>query len=147
MIFVSFTTAYVVRKAGAIWDPARNEYVSDWVPTTLPVAILLINTLILLASSMTLEVARRRAAEDVVLAPIANIPGIRVSENRSLPWVWATIVLGMAFLGGQLSRVASASPQPHQPRDQHQQFILLHPDRSTRGPPDGRNSGTVRTPD
>ncbi len=101
MIFVSFTTAYVVRKAGAIWDPARNEYVSDWVPTSLPVGILLVNTLVLLISSMTLEVARRRAAEDAVLAPIANIPGIRVSERRSLPWVWATIVLGLTFLGGQ----------------------------------------------
>ncbi len=101
MIFVSFTTAYVVRKAGAIWDPARNEYVSDWVPTSLPVAILLVNTLVLLISSTTLEVARRRAAEDVVLGPIADIPGIRVSDNRSLPWVWATIILGFVFLGGQ----------------------------------------------
>ncbi len=101
MIFVSFTTAYVVRKAGAIWDPSRNEYVSDWVPTNLPIVVLLVNTLVLMLSSMTLEVARRRAAEDVVLGPIANIPGIRVSENRSLPWVWATVVLGMTFLGGQ----------------------------------------------
>jgi cytochrome c oxidase subunit 3 len=102
MIFVSFTTAYVVRRAGAsVWDPARNEYVSDWVPTSLPVAILLANTFVLLISSMTLEVARRRAAEDVALAPIASIPGIRVSDNRSLPWVWTTIVLGLTFLGGQ----------------------------------------------
>ena len=101
MIFVSFTTVFLVRKAGAVWDPSRNEYVSDWVPTQLPVAILLVNTLVLLASSLTLELARRHAAEDVALAPIANIPGIRVSENRSLPWVWATIFLGLAFLAGQ----------------------------------------------
>ena len=101
MIFVSFTTAYLVRKAGAVWDPARNEYVSNWMPTTLPVGLLLVNTCVLFLSSLTLEVARRRAAEDVVLAPIANIPGIRVSENRSLPWLWATIVLGLTFLGGQ----------------------------------------------
>jgi cytochrome c oxidase subunit 3 len=60
-----------------------------------------VNTVILFLSSLTLVVARRLAAEDVALAPIANIPGIRVSENRSLPWVWATIVLGLAFLGGQ----------------------------------------------
>lgn len=102
MIFVSFTTAYVVRRAGAgAWDPARNEYISNWVPTTLPVKTLLLNTFVLLLSSLTLELARRRAAEDVALAPIANIPGIRVSENRSLPWLWATIVLGLTFLGGQ----------------------------------------------
>ena len=101
MIFVSFTTAFLVRKAGSVWDPASNEYVSNWVPTTLPVKILLVNTLVLLLSSLTLEIARRRAAEDVVLAPIADIPGIHISENRSLPWLWATIVLGLAFLGGQ----------------------------------------------
>ena len=101
MIFVSFTTAYVVRKAGVVWDPARNEYISNWVPTNLPVVTLLVNTFVLLLSSLTLEVARRRAAEDVVLAPIADIPGIRVSENRALPWLWATIVLGLTFLGGQ----------------------------------------------
>jgi cytochrome c oxidase subunit 3 len=101
MIFVSFTTAYVVRKAGAVWNPASNAYVSNWVPTTLPVNTLLVNTFILLLSSLTIEVARRRAAEDVVMAPIANIPGIRVNENRSQPWLWATIVLGLMFLGGQ----------------------------------------------
>jgi cytochrome c oxidase subunit 3 len=101
MIFVSFTTAFLVRKAGSVWDPASNEYVSNWVPTTLPVKTLLANTLVLLLSSLTLEIARRRAAEDVVLAPIADIPGIHISDNRSLPWLWTTIVLGLAFLGGQ----------------------------------------------
>lgn len=101
MIFVSFTTAYVVRKAGVVWDAARNEYTSNWVPTILPVGLLLVNTCILLLSSGTLEVARRRAEEDVVLAPIADIPGIQVARNRSLPWLWATIAMGLAFLAGQ----------------------------------------------
>jgi len=102
MIFVAFTTAYVVRKAGTgVWDPAHNEYVNNWIPATLPVATLLVNTFVLLLSSVTLEIARRRAAEDVVLAPIARIPGIRVADNRSLPWVWLTVALGVMFLGGQ----------------------------------------------
>jgi cytochrome c oxidase subunit 3 len=101
MLFVSFTTAYVVRKAGAVWDPARNDYVSNWVPITLPIRILLLNTLVLLLSGFTLEVARRRAAADVALAPIASMPGIRVSDRASLPWLWTTILLGMAFLAGQ----------------------------------------------
>ncbi len=101
MIFVAFTSAYVVRKAGLVWDPARNEYISNWVPATLPVRLLLFNTFILLLSSVTLEVARRRAAEDVALAPIVGMPGIRVSHSRSLPWLWLTIALGLAFLAGQ----------------------------------------------
>ena len=101
MLFVSFTTAYVVRKAGAIWDPASNDYGSNWVPLTLPVRILVVNTFILLLSSFVLEFARRRAAEDVALAPIVGMPGIRVSASHALPWIWATILLGLGFLAGQ----------------------------------------------
>ncbi len=101
MLFVSFTTAYLVRKAGAVWDPARNDYISNWVPLHLPVQVLLINTFILLLSSTMLEVARRRAAEDVALAPLAGISGIRVHHNRALPWLWSTILLGVGFLAGQ----------------------------------------------
>jgi cytochrome c oxidase subunit III len=101
MLFVSFTTAYVVRKAGAVWDPSRNDYSSNWTPLVLPIGILLLNTFVLTVSSLTLEVARRRAAEDVVLTPIADIPGIRVSVTHALPWVWTTIVLGLGFLVGQ----------------------------------------------
>lgn len=101
MLFVSFTTAYVVRKAGAVWDPARNDYVSNWIPLNLPLKILLINTFVLLLSSTTLELARRRAAEDVALAPIADIPGVRADYNHALPWVWTTVLLGLGFLGGQ----------------------------------------------
>ncbi|MGA2903815.1 MAG: cytochrome c oxidase subunit 3, partial [Candidatus Korobacteraceae bacterium] len=102
MLFVSFTTAYVVRKAGAAWDPAHNDYVSNWMPLTLPIRILLCNTLVLVLSSASLEVARRRAAEDVALAPIAGIPGIRVDDNLALRWVWTTVLLGLGFLAGQV---------------------------------------------
>jgi len=101
MLFVSFTTAYVVRKAGAVWDPASNNYVSNWVPITLPVNVLLLNTLVLLLSGFTLESARRRAQADVALAPIARIPGIRVNTRASLPWLYVTILLGLLFLAGQ----------------------------------------------
>ncbi len=101
MLFVSFTTAYVVRKAGAVWDPARNDYISNWVPVTLPVKLLLFNTFLLLFSSFTLEIARHRAAEDVALSPIMGIPGIRASDKHAVPWLWITLLLGLAFLGGQ----------------------------------------------
>lgn len=101
MLFVSFTTAYVVRKAGSVWDPAHNDYYSNWIPLHLPVEILLVNTFVLLLSSTTLEIARRRAAEDVALAPIADIPGICVERNHVLLWVWTTAALGMVFLAGQ----------------------------------------------
>ena len=101
MLFVSFTTAYVVRKAGAAWDPASNDYISNWAPLTLPVGLLVVNTFILLLSSFVLELARQRAAEDVAVAPIVGMPGIRASASQALPWVWTTIILGLGFLAGQ----------------------------------------------
>ncbi len=101
MLFVSFTTAYVVRKGGAVWDPAHNDYVSNWVPATLPVKLLILNTCVLLLSSLTLEIARRRAAEDVALSPLLDIPGIRASDSRAVPWIWLTAALGTTFLAGQ----------------------------------------------
>lgn len=113
MLFVSFTTAYVVRKGGSVWDPARNDYVSNWEPATLPVRLLLLNTCILLASSLGLEVARRRGTEDAALSPLLDIPGIRASDSRSVPWIWATTLLGTLFLGGQLlawHRLQQANP-------------------------------------
>ena len=97
------TTSFAqVYGMGETWDPARNNYVTNWVPLALPLQILLLNTFVLLVSSTTLEIARRRAAEDVALAPIADIPGIRVDKNHALPWLWATILLGAGFLTGQV---------------------------------------------
>src|SRR5262245_57390040 len=49
MLFIAFTSAYIVRRAGG----------KDWQPLTAP-PLLWINTGLLLASSVTLEIARRR---------------------------------------------------------------------------------------
>lgn len=79
MLFVAFTSAYVVRKG--LGD--------DWQTTLLP-PVLWINTLILLASSVTAELARR---------------GLFLSEEQqatSPPWLGITLVLGVGFLAGQL---------------------------------------------
>ena len=146
MLFVSFTTAYVVRKAGAVWDPAHNDYVSNWAPMTLPIRILLFNTFVLLVSSFTLEIARRRAAEDVALAPIVDIPGIRVSISHALPWVWTTIVLGLGLPRRTGLRLARAATGEHHLRHQRQQLLLLHPDGSPRGPPRRRDIWRCSTP-
>ncbi len=79
MLFVAFTSAYVVRKG--LGD--------DWQTTLLP-PVLWINTLILLASSVTAELTRRR---------------IFLSEEQqasSPPWLGITLILGVGFLAGQL---------------------------------------------
>ena len=51
MIFVSFTSAYVVRQGLPTLDPRTDTLISDWFALPLP-RLLLVNTLVLLASSV-----------------------------------------------------------------------------------------------
>ena len=75
MLFAAFTSAYVVRKGLS----------DDWQATAFP-GILWLNSMVLLASSFTLEKARRWR----------QIPA------RFQGWWWATTGLGMIFLMGQI---------------------------------------------
>jgi cytochrome c oxidase subunit III len=76
MLFAAFTSAMVVRKGLS----------NDWVRTTLP-HILYWNTLVLVASSVTLELSRRALSE-------------RRGGSFSL-WLYTTVGLGLAFVAGQ----------------------------------------------
>ncbi len=76
MLFAAFASAYLVRSAGP-----------DWETTPLPAA-LWINTVVLIASSMTLEVARSRRKKSI----------LRTFRN----WFLVTLLLGFGFLAGQL---------------------------------------------
>src|SRR5580704_19568708 len=60
MIFVSYSSAYVVRQGLPTLDPRTGNLVRDWLPLQLP-SFLLINTLILLVSTITMELARRHS--------------------------------------------------------------------------------------
>jgi len=101
MLFVAFTSAYIVRSGMASWDPNANGYVNDWFPVSLPTLILAINTVILLVSSFTMEKARRQAATQAALAPVTSLPGI-AANGRPAPWLTITLVLGIGFLVGQI---------------------------------------------
>jgi len=101
MIFVSLTSAYIVRQGLGSWDDAANAYVLDWKPVNIPTVLLLINTAILLASSFTMEMARRRLARQAALAPVLEIPGIASGPELGVPWLGITLVLGISFLLGQ----------------------------------------------
>ncbi len=101
MLFVSFTSAYIVRQGLGTWDAATNAYVRDWHAIPLPLALLILNTIILIASSVTLEKARRQAAERVVLEPLTSLPGISEGPVKPAPWLAISIVLGLGFLLGQ----------------------------------------------
>jgi cytochrome c oxidase subunit III len=82
MTFAALTSALVVRKGGA----------TDWRHFTLP-SILYLNTLILLASSVTLEFARKRVA--------AFMAAGRTGIANPAPWLYSTLGLGLAFVAGQ----------------------------------------------
>ena len=76
MFFMALSSAFLVRKGGP-----------DWVPVRIP-ALLWFNTAVLLASSGTLELARKRLAR-------ADVLGFR--------HLWlVTTVLGIVFLTGQV---------------------------------------------
>lgn len=81
MTFVSLTSAMIVREGTS----------NDWRHFTLP-PILYFNTLLLLGSSVTLELARKRAA--------AFVAGER-SERSATLLLWITMGLGWLFVVGQ----------------------------------------------
>jgi len=101
MIFVSLTSAYVVRRGLPTLDERTNKYVRDWIPVDLPTTLLLVNTALLLISSITAELARRQIARQAALAPIRSIPGVSLGEDNGFPWLSVTVVLGGGFLAGQ----------------------------------------------
>jgi cytochrome c oxidase subunit III len=101
MVFISLTSAYIVRKGLPTFDGASNTYVRDWGRVDLPWLLLAINTAVLLVSSVSMELARRKAAREAALAPVRSIPGVSLGSEKSFPWLGITVVLGIAFLAGQ----------------------------------------------
>lgn len=101
MVFISLTSAYVVRQGLPTFDGATNSYVRDWGQVQLPWLLLAINTALLLVSSLTMEFARRDIKRRAALAPLQSMPGISLGEEKSFPWLGVTVLLGFGFLVGQ----------------------------------------------
>jgi len=83
MMFVAFTSALFVREGSAS---------TDWHHLAVP-RILYLNSIVLVASSFTLEVARRRVA--------AFARGITHEVAEPLRWLYGTLALGLLFVAGQ----------------------------------------------
>src|SRR5450432_2603491 len=80
MMFVAFTSALFVREGSSS---------TDWHHLAIP-RILFLNSLVLVASSLTLEVARRHVA--------AFARGITDEVADPLRWLYATLALGLLFV-------------------------------------------------
>jgi len=100
MLFVSFTSAYVVRQGLPTLDSQTNQLVRDWVPIKLP-ALLLVNTCVLLLSSGGMELARRQAKTATEAGPRWSAEEIAARDEGRMPWLPVTIALGLLFLFGQ----------------------------------------------
>jgi len=92
MTFAALTSALVVRKGGA----------SDWRHFTLP-TVLYLNTLVLLSSSVTLEISRRRVA--------AFMGGLKGRVANPARWLYVTLSLGLLFVAGQYAGWRQLSAQ------------------------------------
>jgi cytochrome c oxidase subunit 3 len=100
MLFVSFTSAYIVRQGLPTLDPQTNLLVKDWIPVKLP-TLLLVNTFVLLLSSLGMELARRQFRGEAVLASAGGSPKASSGDQIKMPWLTMTLVLGLLFLFGQ----------------------------------------------
>src|SRR5712692_1048000 len=100
MLFVSFTSAYIVRQGLPTLDPGTGTLVRDWIPVKLP-TLLLVNTCVLLLSSVGMELARRQSQREAAMAPATAIPGVSLDGEKKIPWLAMTVVLGFLFLTGQ----------------------------------------------
>lgn len=100
MLFVSFTSAYVVRQGLPTLDPKTNQLVRDWIPVKLPV-LLLVNTGVLLLSSVGMELARRQARREAAVVASDSVEEVSHGDEGKMPWLAMTVALGLLFLAGQ----------------------------------------------
>lgn len=102
MLFLSFTVVYLIRRGFVSFDVSSDTYIRTWAPVRLPWMILAANTIVLFLSSVTVDLARRAITREAALAPVKSIPGVSLGDERSIPWLGLTTLLGLLFLAGQL---------------------------------------------
>ncbi|HEY2118125.1 MAG TPA: cytochrome c oxidase subunit 3 [Candidatus Acidoferrum sp.] len=100
MLFVSFTSAYIVRQGLPTLDPRTNQMIRDWIPIKLP-TLLLANTFVLLLSTASMELARGQMKREVALSPDPSLSGGPFNQKKAIPWLALTVFLGICFLTGQ----------------------------------------------
>jgi cytochrome c oxidase subunit 3 len=100
MIFASYSSAYIVRQGLPTLDPRTGTLVHDWLPLHLP-NFLLINTFVLLISTITMDLARRQSAREAAAAVNLSVPSSTHPRAETMPWLALTTILGLAFLAGQ----------------------------------------------
>jgi cytochrome c oxidase subunit 3 len=98
MFFIGIVSVFFVSQTSAHFD-AYSHYVNEWLPIPVP-RILWLNTLVLLLSTVTVEIARRHMFHQI--DAMEEWFGLgKPTSRRALPWLVATLILGLLFLSGQ----------------------------------------------
>lgn len=100
ILFIVLVLVFYAKRASTHLDPRTLHQIGDWHPILLP-HILYLNTVVLLLSGITMEIARRSIFREVdVLEEWLGLgkPALR----RAMPWLVSTLALGMMFVAGQL---------------------------------------------
>jgi cytochrome c oxidase subunit 3 len=99
MFFVAIISVFFVAQ-GTVNVDANARAINSWLPILIP-PILWLNTAVLLLSSLTVEIARRQMFREFDVMDEWLGLGRPISR-RAMPWLGATIVLGVLFVVGQL---------------------------------------------
>lgn len=99
ILFIALAVAYLYRRSVEHYDQDTNRVVHVWRPLVLPYLQLWINSIVLLLSSGTLELARRQMLRQSEFATMGIVPP---AGRKELPWLLTTLLLGLGFLAGQV---------------------------------------------
>jgi cytochrome c oxidase subunit III len=100
-LFATISTGYLcLRRGETVFDRATQTYIPVWKPISIP-NLLWWNTLLLVLSSVALELARREYFRDEAL--MEEWLGLtRSTLRRAFPWQLLGIVFAVGFIAGQL---------------------------------------------
>jgi cytochrome c oxidase subunit III len=109
MFFLPLAVLFFAHQGVGHLDARTQEFIGDWHPVQLP-PILFLNTAVLVLSSLTMEIARRRIFHE--LDVVEEWLGLgRPALRRTIPWLAATLVLGGLFVAGQWTAWQQLSAQ------------------------------------
>jgi hypothetical protein len=142
MLFVAFTSAYIVRQGLPTFDPHTNTVVHDWIPVPLPTVLFLINTCVLLFSSVTIEFARGGNWRGKWRSnPCGLFPGVSLGTEKQISLAGADHYSWLRFPGWTMAGLEGSGVAWVLRRHRPQQFFHLPADRRARRASARRSSG------
>ena len=96
MVFVAFISAYVVRRGIPTYETGAEAYSTHWEVLHAPLPLLVVNSLLLVASALSMEIARRRAKFPAPERGESTLPSASI-------WIGGSLLLGLGFIAGQVS--------------------------------------------